>query len=157
MLCLATAHHPADAKDTETTVVQLLASTLAHSVVGRLVASYELPVSRSPSSSSVEMFNLWRARVSPWPGRRRRLGMDWKLAKLSSSLTDDPAMLCLLLRSDWMLSMLLVSSSWLVALTLGLGSFVFLAEGGLDAGVAGELWFEPGFWLDGEKGCSLFS
>nr|GMD92290.1 hypothetical protein Iba_chr14eCG7690 [Ipomoea batatas] len=52
MLCLATAHHPADAKDTETTVVQLLASTLAHSVVGRLVASYELPVSRSPSSSS---------------------------------------------------------------------------------------------------------
>nr|GMD36669.1 hypothetical protein Iba_chr09eCG2160 [Ipomoea batatas] len=78
--------------------------------------------------------------------------MDWKLAKLSSSLTDDPAMLCLLLRSDWMLSMLLVSSSWLVALTLGLGSFVFLAEGGLDAGVAGEWWVEPGFWLDGEKG-----
>nr|GMC48711.1 uncharacterized protein LOC109189506 [Ipomoea batatas] len=35
MLCLATAHHPADAKDTETTVVQSLASTLAHSVVGR--------------------------------------------------------------------------------------------------------------------------
>nr|GMD37704.1 hypothetical protein Iba_chr09eCG11920 [Ipomoea batatas] len=33
MLCLATAHHPADAKDTETTVVQSLASTLAHSVV----------------------------------------------------------------------------------------------------------------------------
>nr|GMC56342.1 hypothetical protein Iba_chr01fCG6150 [Ipomoea batatas]GMD16565.1 hypothetical protein Iba_chr07cCG10650 [Ipomoea batatas]GMD63351.1 hypothetical protein Iba_chr12bCG13990 [Ipomoea batatas] len=59
MLCLATAHHPADAKDTETTVVQSLASTLAHSVVGRrssptrLVASCELPVSRSPSSSSV--------------------------------------------------------------------------------------------------------
>nr|GMC61284.1 uncharacterized protein LOC109153584 [Ipomoea batatas] len=58
MLCLATAHHPADAKDTDTTVVQSLASTLAHSVFGRrllAVANCELPVSRSPSSSSVSV------------------------------------------------------------------------------------------------------
>nr|GMC86607.1 hypothetical protein Iba_scaffold36189CG0010 [Ipomoea batatas] len=45
MLCLATAHHPADAKDTETTVVQSLASTLAHSVVGRRLLAWSPAVS----------------------------------------------------------------------------------------------------------------
>nr|GMD87320.1 Chaperonin like [Ipomoea batatas] len=45
MLCLATAHHPADAKDTETTVVQSLASTLAHSVVGHRLLAWSLAVS----------------------------------------------------------------------------------------------------------------
>nr|GMD09435.1 hypothetical protein Iba_chr06dCG8150 [Ipomoea batatas] len=47
MLCLATAHHPADAKDTETTVVQSLASTLAHSVVGRRLLAWSPAVSYS--------------------------------------------------------------------------------------------------------------
>nr|GMC95499.1 uncharacterized protein LOC109183758 [Ipomoea batatas] len=45
MLCLATAHHPADAKDRETTVVQSLASTLAHSVVGRRLLAWSPAVS----------------------------------------------------------------------------------------------------------------
>nr|GMD67641.1 hypothetical protein Iba_chr12dCG1480 [Ipomoea batatas] len=80
---------------------------------------------------------------------------DGELAKLSSSLTDDPPMLCLLLRSDWTLNTLLASSSWLATLTLGLGGFGFFEEGCLVV-IAGEWWFEGrarlGFWLVGEEG-----
>nr|GMD93581.1 hypothetical protein Iba_chr14fCG8820 [Ipomoea batatas] len=45
MLCLATTHCPADVKDTETTLVQSPASTLAHSLVGHRLLAWSPAVS----------------------------------------------------------------------------------------------------------------
>lgn len=69
------------------------------------------------------------------------LGKAGALARLSSSLTDDPEMVCLRYRSDLTLNVLLESSSRLKLLPLGLSVFTLPEvdeDGGFEAEIEGD-------------------
>lgn len=91
-----------------------------------------------------------------------KLGTPRELAKLSSSLTDDPAMLCLLFFSNCTLNTLFPSESGLNTLPFGLAGFNFLdtiEDADFDGGVEGERWLGRrfGFWVEVGEGLSELS